>query len=243
MRLFSLALCFLFVFSFAADADSRNQGLMLDQTRLIFNSTSKTESITLRNASDQIWLIRSWVSSYSDEKIKTDDFVITPPIFRLDAQSDVQLRVNFVGQRNLPTDRESVYRINVLAIPPKNETATSGTDVDNTGQIQFAINTQIKLFYRPVGIFNNSKILSAQKNLSFSSTADGLTVHNDSPYYMTLYSLTAGGTKIPFDNFDSMIAPFGQLTLKTKKMTRGENVSYTIVNDYGGMDSFSSVIK
>lgn len=241
MRLFSLVFCFLFICSFTADAESRNQGLMLDQTRLIFNSTHKSESITLRNASDRVWLIRSWVASYNDEKIKSDDFIITPPIFRLDAQSDVQLRVNFVGKKTLPADRESVYRINVLAIPPRNE--MTATDSDNTGQIQFAINTQIKLFYRPAALANNSKILSAQKNLSFYSTTEGLTVRNDSPYYVTMYSLTVAGTKIPLDNFDSMVAPFGQLILKTKKATHGEKVSYAVVNDYGGMDSFPAVIK
>lgn len=242
MRLFYLAFCFLFIFSFTAESDTHNPGLMLDQTRLIFDPVHKSESITLRNASDRVWLIRSWVASYSDGKIKSDDFIITPPIFRLDAQSDVQLRVNFVGKKTLPTDRESVYRINVLAIPPESDAASSATDT-NTGSIQFSINTQIKLFYRPTALNNNSKILSAQKNLAFSWTAEGMTVRNDSPYYVTLYGVAVAGIKIPIDNIDSMVAPFGQLILKTKKLSRGEKVSYSVVNDYGGMDSFSAVIN
>lgn len=241
MRLFYLVFSFLLMISFTVDADARNPGLMLDQTRLIFNSTHKSESITLRNASDQVWLIRSWVASYGDGNTKSDEFIITPPIFRLDAQSDVQLRVNAVGKNPLPTDRESVYRINVLAIPPKNDLASSGTDA-NTGNIQFSINTQIKLFYRPVAL-NNNKIISAQKNLAFSRTAEGMTVRNDSPYYVTLYGVTVAGIKIPLDNIDSMVSPFGQLSLKTKKTTRGEKVSYTVVNDFGGRDTFSAVIN
>ncbi|MDX6840844.1 molecular chaperone [Hafnia paralvei] len=242
MRLFYLAFSFLLIFSFTADADTRNPGLMLDQTRLIFNSAHKSESITLRNASDHVWLIRSWVASYSDGNTKSDAFIITPPIFRLDAQSDLQLRVNGVGNQALPTDRESVYRINVLAIPPKSGAVSSETDA-NTGNIQFSINTQIKLFYRPVALDNNNKILSAQKNLVFSQTTEGVTVRNNSPYYVTLYGVTVAGIKIPFDNIDSMVHPFGQLSLKTKKTSRGKNVSYTVVNDFGGMDTFSAVIN
>lgn len=242
MRLFYLAFSFLLIYSLTAQADSRNQGLMLDQTRLIFNSAHKSESITLRNASDRVWLIRSWVASYRDGNTKSDNFIITPPIFRLDAQSDVQLRVNSVGKNSLPSDRESVYRINVLAIPPKSDVNSSDGDT-STGNIQFSINTQIKLFYRPTAINNNNKILSAQKSLVFSPSAEGMIVRNDSPYYMTLYGVTVAGIKIPFDNIDSMVSPFGQLYLKTQKAARGEKISYTVVNDYGGMDSFSTVIK
>ncbi|WP_370612386.1 molecular chaperone [Citrobacter meridianamericanus] len=243
MRLFYLVFYFLFVFSFTVESDTRNPGLMLDQTRLIFDPAHKSESITLRNASDRVWLIRSWIASYSDDKIKSEDFIITPPIFRLDAQSDLQLRVNAVGKNKHPTDRESVYRINVLAIPPQNEIVSSVENSNNKGQIQFSINTQIKLFYRPTSLNNNSRILSAQRNLSFSSGGGGLTVRNDSPYYVTLFSVTVAGMKIPLDNIDSMVAPFGQLILKTKKSSRGEKVSYSVVNDYGGMDLFSAVIN
>lgn len=49
----------------------------------------------------------------------------------------------FLGKTNLPTDRETLYWMNVKAIPPTDEKNTQ----KNT--LQLALQNKIKLFYRP----------------------------------------------------------------------------------------------
>lgn len=53
------------------------------------------------------------------------------------------LRIMFLGKTNLPTDRETLYWMNVKAIPPTDEKNTQ----KNT--LQLALQNKIKLFYRP----------------------------------------------------------------------------------------------
>jgi len=71
-------------------------------------------------------------------------FLITPPLFRLDAKEDNVLRVVRTGG-NLPGDRESLYWLNIKAIP-------SSKHVEGMNTLQIAINTRIKLLYRPSSI-------------------------------------------------------------------------------------------
>ncbi len=49
---------------------------------------------------------------------------------------------------NLPEDRESVYYVNVKAIPPAPAEESANT-------LQLAIKTRMKLFYRPAGLKGN----------------------------------------------------------------------------------------
>ncbi|WP_170692593.1 molecular chaperone, partial [Escherichia coli] len=88
------------------------------------------------------YLIQSWVDDSKTEK-KSQDFVITPPLFMLPTRKEASLRIMFLGKTNLPTDRETLYWMNVKAIPPTDEKNTQ----KNT--LQLALQNKIKLFYRP----------------------------------------------------------------------------------------------
>lgn len=55
-------------------------------------------------------------------------FFITPPIVRLNENESIQLRINKLSDiESLPTDRESVFSINVMGIPPE--------DKSNAGEV------------------------------------------------------------------------------------------------------------
>ena len=45
-------------------------------------------------------------------------FLITPPLFRMDAQKEQSLRIVYTHDQ-LPADRESLFWLNVLEVPPK----------------------------------------------------------------------------------------------------------------------------
>ncbi|AFI89674.1 fimbrial biogenesis chaperone [Pectobacterium parmentieri] len=100
-------------------------GVLLGGTRLIFNGDRDVASMTVTNSAESaVWLMRFWVSPYerksneSEGKQEKSPFAVTPPLYRLDPKDAVQIRVNKLSD-NLPADRESVYYLNNLAIPPK----------------------------------------------------------------------------------------------------------------------------
>ncbi|WP_163540299.1 fimbrial biogenesis chaperone, partial [Klebsiella pneumoniae] len=56
-----------------------------------------------------------------------------------------QLRIKKLPS-SLPADRESVFFLNVLDIPPRPE------NLQNQNTVQLAIKSRIKLFYRPAAL-------------------------------------------------------------------------------------------
>ena len=76
---------------------------------------------------------------------KKHRFIITPPLFKLDPDKNNVLRIVNI-EDTLPKDRESVYWINVKAIPAKS------AENENKNVLQIAVRTRLKLFYRPKGL-------------------------------------------------------------------------------------------
>jgi P pilus assembly chaperone PapD len=66
--------------------------------------------------------VQSWIDTGDPtalpEKINVQ-FVIMPPITRIDAGKGQMLRLIYTGG-TLADDRESIFWLNILAIPPKN---------------------------------------------------------------------------------------------------------------------------
>lgn len=100
-------------------------GVALSSTRVIYDGSRKEASLTVNNKSTtDEFLIQSWIDDANGNK-KTP-FIITPPLFKLSPTKNNVLRI--VNTTNtLPQDRESVYWINVKAIPAKSEDAEAKT--------------------------------------------------------------------------------------------------------------------
>lgn len=198
-------------------------GVVLGTTRVIYNADSKETSLTVDNiSSKQYFLIQSWVD---DEKgNKKVPFTITPPLFRLNANKENMLRIISTGG-NLPSDRESVYWVNVKAIPPAPEPGQS------QNVLQLAIKTRIKLFYRPAGL--PGKVDEAPAGLQWSVQGNDLVVTNPSAYSVTLDTLKVEGKEIKDVN---LVMPKTETHYKLPAGSgHGNSVSFTTINDYGGV--------
>ena len=140
----------------------------------------------------------------------------------------------------MPTDRESLFWLNVLEIPPKPSAAESA----GKNLLQFAIRSRLKLFYRPAHLPGNAQTAPGQ--VTWTAVPDGkgyaLEVRNPTPYHVTIVklSLDIGGKSYSGDI--GMVDPLGSLRLKVKELTTmpaaGTSVAYDIVNDYGATASF-----
>lgn len=148
--------------------------------------------------------------------------IITPPLFTMNGKKENTLRIIDATNNQLPKDRESIFWINVKAIP-----ATDKSKL-NENTLQLAIISRIKLYYRPTGLS-----ISPEKSvdeLRFKRQSASLIAINPTPYYMTLTELTIGKTKLE----NTLVAPFSESTIDVPNNANGD-VSYQTINDYGAL--------
>ncbi|RDS79396.1 molecular chaperone [Dyella monticola] len=208
-------------------------------TRVIFPAKDGEVTVRLTNQNATPALVEAWIDSgdakSTPDKVNTP-FLITPPLFRMEPNRDQSLRILFThSEQPLPTDRESVFYLNVLEVPPK----PSGPQFQGKNYIQLALRSRLKLFYRPAGLAGDPQ--KAPSALSFKASSDAgaaaLVVHNPTPYYVTIGSITVdvGGTSHSVDT--GMVAPLSDLRLAIKDMTQapsaGSQIKYDCINDYG----------
>lgn len=215
-------------------------------TRVVFPAAAGETTVRLTNQGAQPALVEAWIddgdASATPETAKVP-FLITPPLARMNAGKGQSLRIVFTGKA-LPGDRESLYWLNVLEIPPKPK-QTPG-DAQNT--LQFAIRSRLKLLYRPANLAGNP--LTAGQQLSFKAVADGpgyaLEVRNPTPYYVTINTLTVHAGSATDTAASGMVAPMGTLRLPLKAThaapAAGSVVDYAIINDYGASSSFKGTV-
>jgi P pilus assembly chaperone PapD len=212
----SVFIAFLFVMTTAAHA-----GVIIEGTRLIYQGDKKEASLGISNPDRLDYLVQSWVESTDNARDKTP-FLITPPLFRLDGKQDNILRVVRTGG-NLPSDRESLYWLNIKSIP-----STSREESSNT--LQIAIKTRIKLIYRPSGL--RGKPDEVADKLRWHKQGNSLVVSNPTPFYMNFQAISVGGKKV--DNV-TWVAPDSDAHFAVPGGITGSRVSWKIINDYGAV--------
>lgn len=196
-------------------------GVGLSTTRVIYDGSKKEASLTVENHNEkEEYLIQSWIDDINGNK-KTP-FIITPPLFKLDPKKNNVLRI--VNTENiLPQDRESVFWVNVKAIPAKSD--------ENEGKsvLQIAVRTRLKLFYRPKGLPRNN--FDAMTQLRFHRQNNQLVINNDSAFNLTFSQLSINGTTI---ERVGMVLAKGTLNVVLPGSTGNANeVKYSIINDFG----------
>ncbi|AHM71312.1 fimbrial biogenesis chaperone [Yersinia hibernica] len=197
----------------------------LDRTRIIFNSTDTSVSVTLQNTSEKLpYLTQSWLENIAGQKVD-GPLSVLPPIKRIDAGQESVVRIiSLPNIEQLATDRETLFYFNVREIPPKNAMADA---------VQIAIQSKIKLFYRPASIKADYKD-AWQEKLQFTPQGEVLDIHNPTPYYVTLGHLNRDN-RGNFPGFDSvMIAPFGTESVNTPGYN-GKHYSIGYMDDFGQM--------
>lgn len=208
----------LFAATLGIAAGAHAGGVALGATRVIYPQGEKQVSLPLTNSSENNdFLIQSWVAN--PDGAKSQDFVITPPLFVIHPKKENTLRIMYVGP-GLPEDRESVFYLNSKAIPSVDKSKLAS----NT--LQIATQSVIKLFIRPKRLPTPS--VDAPKTLTCQQGGGKVTVNNPSPYYVSLVQFYVGGARLP----NSMVAPKNSLTVAVPGGQDGK-VSFQTVNDFG----------
>lgn len=199
--------------------------IALSSTRLIIPE-QETEATVIVRSSDKPVLVQSWLEGNTPQADEDPPFAVTPPLGRLVVNGRQLLRVIYLGDDpSLPTDRESVYWLNVQEIPQ----APKGNN-----QLQIAIRQRIKVFYRPSGLHGAAKDAPARLEWS-AKTAHGntvLTVRNPSAYHVSLGELLDGSDQELLQH-PPMIAPFSSQDITVRHLGTQAKLTFVIVDDYG----------
>ncbi|MFI8482758.1 fimbria/pilus periplasmic chaperone [Pseudomonas sp. NPDC078700] len=191
-----------------------NAAVQITGTRIIYPAAEREVVVRLTNASDRPALVQAWLDS-GDASVQPGveqlPFVVLPPLVRVEARKGQALRIAHVGGE-LAQDRESVFWLNVLDVPPKADTS-AGQNV-----VQLAFRTRLKLFYRPEGLPGNPT--ASVEDLHWSVVPNGkgfaLRVRNDSAYHVSFneiglkagsktYNVDAGGMVAPRSSEDFLL--------------------------------------
>lgn len=191
-------------------------GIALGATRLIYNQEKKQASMPVVNSTtNKRFLINSWVEDASSKKINT--VIVTPPMFVSEAKSESSLRIINANQ-NLARDRETLYYLNVQAIP-----SVSKEELEQTNVLQLAILSRIKMMVRPPNL--SIRVEDAPGLLITSVRNNKIFIKNPTPYFMTIANLSVDNQK----QITFMLDPFSEKSLDHF----GREVKFQTINDYG----------
>lgn len=194
-------------------------GIVIGRTRVIYDAEKRESALSVTNNSDSNpFLIQSWVDTGNGKT--RGPFVVTPPLFRINPQEEHTLRISYT-EGQLPQDKESLFYINVRAIPSSNRSSTN--------ELKLVVKTRLKLFYRPKGLSGSAA--EAYKSLTFSRSGAKLHISNPTAFYVTFSSLKAGNTTLPDV---AMIAPQSTLDIPLAPGNSGNTVRWSSITDYGG---------
>ncbi|WP_156293933.1 fimbrial biogenesis chaperone [Serratia oryzae] len=231
------ALC---LFSIAAGtthaqaASATPQGISFQVLRVIYlESDKKGVTLTASNSNPYPYLMQSWIQpvdtatgNVAEGKHPAMPFIVTPPLARLEANSDLTLRI----RRNavvLPADRESVFFISMKAIPA--QAAPEQRTEDK--QMVLTVTNNMKVFYRPEGLVKRAVADMAPK-LKFRRDGNQLIAENPTPYWLTFSHLKVGTAALDKAQLRLMVPPKGQQHY-TLPNTASGNVTWQLIDEDG----------
>lgn len=216
-------------------APAAQANVVIAGTRVIYPADQREVTLRLDNRGELPALVQVWVDDGDKDtpigQLKVP-FVITPVISRIEARNGQTLRLSYTGGGSLPTDKESVYWLNLLDIPPQS------AKKQDANLLQMALRTRIKIFFRPVKL-DAEGAAAAIATLHWSPSAKGLQATNNSAYYVNIASVTYsnGGRKLNSVE-GAMVAPGQSQLFKFNAaggdIPHGAQINYTAINDFGG---------
>lgn len=207
-------------------------GIVITGTRIIYPVGEQEVTIKINNDGDKPVLVQSWIdegdANASPETAKVP-FTLTPPVSRINKGKGQMLRLIYTGS-SLPTDRESLFWLNVLEIPA----ASKG----NKHHLKMAFRSRLKIFYRPVGLAGNAN--EAGQSVTWKNVPGGVEGTNPTPYYVSMANVTGDKAGKTIIAKGGMIAPYGRIFFPEKKKLLVIYPSY--IDDYGRIKQLSQSV-
>lgn len=208
-------------------AQAAHAALALDRTRAVLDGADKSISLSVTNQNRELpFLAQAWVEDGQGKKL-TDPLVALPPVQRVEPGSKTQVKVQTsAAMSTLPQDRESLFYFNLREIPPK-------STKPNT--LQLALQTRIKLFYRPAPLAVNPNDKPWQEKVTLTREGGQYVANNPTPYFVSIIDAAANEKSNAQKGFKPvLIAPKSSAPLSVDASALGNSPVLTYINDYGG---------
>ncbi|EOT5383711.1 molecular chaperone [Klebsiella oxytoca] len=218
----------LFALLLACTVTPAHSSIVITGTRVIYPATDKEVSVKMNNNGSGPVLVQSWIDAgdpQSTPETAKAPFILSPPINRVNAGKGQTLRVRYSGDP-LPQDKESVFYLNVLEVPPKVQGAES------KNMLQMAFRTRLKLFFRPRSLTKEAAAEAPMK-VMWSRSGNQITAHNPTPFHINIAFLSSDAKGENGVAEGGMIVPRGSLNLTLDKSV--ERYFPVIINDYGAL--------
>ena len=189
----------------------------LNGTRFIYDEGRKNIAVEVKNNSEKAYGGQVWI-----DNLKGDDvfFVPAPNLFKVAANEKQLVRLIYINDI-LPKDRESLFWLNVQEIPPV-------ASAEEGNVLAVALNTQVKLIYRPKILAESRE--DAEKNITYS----GSTLKNPTPYYFALTQVSVNNKPLSLsadlERSISLFPPFSEMDLQRPLSGK---VTVEAIDDYG----------
>ncbi|MDR4899014.1 fimbrial chaperone [Yersinia kristensenii] len=202
---------------------------VLNGTRFIYEEGKRNLSFEVTNQAEETFGGQVWVDNTNQGNGVY--MVPAPPFFKVGANQRQIVRI-MKTDSHLPTDRESLFWLNVQEIPPKPKTADANV-------LAVAVNTKVKLIYRPKSLIEGRK--EAEKNIKLVKKDGKTYLSNPTPYYFAVIGVKANGQAVKLSSAEqnalAQMAPFSEALVG--KYTLNGTVTIDAVNDWGGVDSYT----
>ncbi|AOZ00028.1 hypothetical protein BKK81_12875 [Cupriavidus sp. USMAHM13] len=192
-------------------AGSAHAALAVTGTRFIYPAGLTQQTIRVANSGDQPVLLQTWLdrgAPDADPSTLAVPFLLTPPLVRLDPKGSVALQLRHSGEA-MPEDRESVFWINFLEVPPR--------PPGDNWRLKLAVRLRMKVLYRPRGLDGSPERAIARLRWQLRPGERGagptLEARNDSPYFVSLAEVALAGTPSPLRLGGLTVPPFGSAAL------------------------------
>jgi len=206
--------------------------IALDRTRVVFDGSQNSVSLNISNQNKQLpYLAQGWIEDEQGNKIQSP-LTVLPPVQRIEPGKSSQVKIQALPvAKLLKQDRETLYYFSLREIPPR-------STKPNT--LQIALQTRIKLFYRPTAIAMDKSAPPPQEQLTLTKQGDRYVVNNPTPYYVTIVDAGSQKNGPGVKGFEPiMVPPKGNLPLAVSAASVGGGPVLTYVNDYGGRSKLS----
>ena len=220
---------FISAFSFA-------DGISANSTRYIYPEGAHDITARINNESASPVFVQYWLDSGDSETLPATPFELTPPVSRINPGAEQILRIRLTDKNSMPSDRESLWWLNVLDIPPVSE--TSSLKEKNSGQL--AVRTRFKVFYRPAGLSDRN---TATQQVSFQSGSHSIRVKQKK-------GTAQGTTRAPRAKKKQILQKPFRLQPKTSSkiaekrgVNRGDPLTVINNNDQGGNVTFTATAE
>lgn len=213
-------------------------GVTINGTRVIYDAGQREASLSMINDGKEARLMQAWIDAgdaTQRPETSTAPFLITPPMARINPGQGQTMRILFTGAE-LPQDRETVFWVNIMEIPPKPQSDAQG----DKNYLQMAVRSRLKLFYRPRGLMGT--VDQAPDKLTWRVVQEGghyvAECNNPSAYNVSF-------SDVRFKNTESVksISKGGMCPAKgtAKFPVAGDpdvsgKLTVMVINDYGGFN-------